>query len=153
MLAKDIIEFYKNVIKTILKKGIDFCNITLAIQFIFIQKNTVFANKILKKTFKWIKNSHSRFGYQPPKRSGIAADNFWGSDVRFKGRKKPLLSHPGTRIEDYKASTSWIWCKKAIYNIRWNPTESSGLPPTIFEGQTCALKEGKNPCYCIREWE
>ena len=49
MLAKDIIEFYKILIKTILKKGIDFCNITLAIQFIFIQKNTVFDNKILKK--------------------------------------------------------------------------------------------------------
>ena len=25
------------------------------------------------------------------------------------------------------------------------------LPPTIFEGQTCALKEGKDPRYRIRE--
>ena len=35
--------------------------------------------------------------------------------------------------------------------LQRNSAEFNGLPPTIFEGQTCALKEGKNPCYRIRE--
>ena len=38
-------------------------------------------------------------------------------------------------------------------DIRRNSTEFNGLTPTIFEYQTRALKEGKNPCYRIREKE
>ena len=36
--------------------------------------------------------------------------------------------------------------------IRRNSVKFSGLTPTIFEYQTRALQEGKNPCYRIREY-
>ena len=47
---------------------------------------------------------------------------------------------------------SYLQHPNEFNGIRRNSVKSNGLPPTIFEGQMCALKEGKNPCYRIREW-